>query len=143
MKISTKVRYGMRAMIELARRNNEAPVMLGIIAKNQDLSEKYLEQLFTMLRNAGLVKSERGNKGGYRLARKPEEISALEIFEALNGPLELVECSVNKECCDRFSNCDTAGLWKEISDFLKKTLMSKNLEELSKSNSGNNSMFYI
>lgn len=143
MKISTKVRYGMRAMIELARRNGDAPVMLGIIAKNQELSEKYLEQLFTMLRNAGLVKSERGSKGGYRLAKKAEEISAYDIFIALNGPLELVECAANKECCERFSNCDTAGLWKEISDSLKKTLMSKNLEELSKSNSGNNSMFYI
>jgi Rrf2 family protein len=117
--------------------------MLGIIAKNQDLSEKYLEQLFTLLRNAGLVKSERGSKGGYRLAKKAEEISAFDIFIALNGPLELVECSVNKECCERFSNCDTAGLWKEISDSLKKTLMSKNLKELSKSNSDNNSMFYI
>lgn len=143
MKISTKVRYGMRAMIELARRNGDAPVMLGIIARNQDLSEKYLEQLFTMLRNAGLVKSERGNKGGYRLAKKAEEISAYDIFIALNGPLELVECAVNKECCERLSNCDTAGLWKEISDSLKKTLMSKNLEELSKSTSDNNSMFYI
>ncbi len=133
----------MRAMIELARRNGDAPVMLGIIAKNQDLSEKYLEQLFTMLRNAGLVKSERGNKGGYRLAKKAEEISAYDIFIALNGPLELVGCAVNKECCERFSNCDTAGLWKEISESLKKALISKTLAELAQKNAGNFEMYNI
>lgn len=130
MKISTKVRYGMRAMIELARRNNEAPVMLGIIAKNQDLSEKYLEQLFTMLRNAGLVKSERGNKGGYRLARKPEEISALEIFEALNGPLELVECAMNRKSCIRSEICNTVSLWTELNQNIRGILASRDLAQM-------------
>ena len=130
MKISTKVRYGMRAMIELARKNNEAPVMLGIIAKNQDLSEKYLEQLFTMLRNAGLVKSERGNKGGYRLARKPEEISAYDIFIALNGPLELVECTVNRDFCKMINECSANGLWSELAESIGTILRSKTLSQL-------------
>ena len=129
MKISTKVRYGMRAMIELARRNNDAPVMLGIIAKNQDLSEKYLEQLFTLLRNAGLVKSERGSKGGYRLAREASEITAYDIFIAMNGPLELVEC-VNGKICIRNRACETKEIWRDLTDLIQEHLQSKTLAEL-------------
>ena len=143
MKISTKIRYGMRAMIELARNKGEEPVMLGIIARSQNLSDKYLEQLFTLLRNAGLVKSERGSKGGYRLAKDASEITAYDIFIALNGPLELIECTVNKDCCDRFSSCDAAGMWKEISDSIKTILESKSLAELSQAGTDNSNMFYI
>ncbi len=130
MKISTKIRYGMRAMVELARSKREEPVMLGIIAKNQNLSEKYLEQLFTLLRNGGLVKSERGAKGGYRLAKDPDNITALEIFEAMNGPFELVDCSINPGSCKRSSECETIELWKELSDKIKETLSSKTLSDL-------------
>jgi len=129
MKISTKVRYGMRAMIELARRNNDAPVMLGIIARNQEISEKYLEQLFTLLRNAGLVKSERGNKGGYRLAKEAAGITAYDIFIALNGPLELVDC-VGRTDCLRSGLCETKEIWTDLTDLIQKHLQSKTLAEL-------------
>jgi len=130
MKISTKIRYGMRAMIELARNKGDDPVMIGFIARKQNLSEKYLEQLFTLLRNGGLVKSERGAKGGYRLAKDPDNITALEIFEAMNGPLELVDCSIDPKSCRRSSECETVDLWKELSDKIRKILSSKTLAEL-------------
>lgn len=126
----------MRAMVELAQNRRHKTIMLGIIARNQDLSEKYLEQIFTLLRNAGLVKSERGAKGGYRLAKKAEEITAFEIFEAMNGPLELLDCTKNSETCVRSSECETVELWKELEDKIKKTLSSKTLAELSEKNSG-------
>lgn len=132
MKISTKVRYGMRAMVELARRNDEAPVMLKSIAKNQKLSEKYLEQLFTLLRNAGLVKSERGSKGGYRLAKKADDITAYDVFIAMNGPLELVDCVVSKDFCDRIHECNTRCIWKHISDAVIDILKSRTLLELAR-----------
>jgi Rrf2 family transcriptional regulator, cysteine metabolism repressor len=130
MKISTKIRYGMRAMIELARNKGGDPVMIGFIARKQDLSEKYLEQLFTLLRNGGLVKSERGAKGGYRLAKDPDDITALEIFEAMNGPLELVDCSKNPTSCRRSSECETIDLWQELNEKIRAVLSSKTLFEL-------------
>lgn len=129
MKISTKVRYGMRAMIELARRNNDAPVMLGIIAKNQEISEKYLEQLFTLLKNGGLVKSERGSKGGYRLARKAEEITVYDVFTAMNGPLELVEC-INGSGCEREKLCETKDVWRDMTAIIEKFLKERTIAEL-------------
>jgi len=132
MKISTKVRYGIRAMIELARRNDEAPVMLGIIAKNQDLSEKYLEQLFTLLRNAGLVKSERGAKGGYRLAKEASKITVFDIFVAMNGPLVLAEC-VNGGECEKKGSCETKKIWTDLTDLIENYLSDQTLAELAES----------
>ncbi len=130
MKISTKVRYGMRAMVELARQSGDKPVMLSVIAMNQGLSDKYLEQIFTMLRTAGLVKSVRGSKGGYILAGDPEKIRVLDIFTALNGPLELVDC-VDSQNCDRCDNCPTYPLWLELTGAVKDVLGSKTLADIS------------
>jgi len=130
MKISTKVRYGMRAMVELARLGGQKPVMLSVIAANQGLSDKYLEQIFTMLRTAGLVRSVRGSKGGYILADDPKNIGVLEIFKALNGPLELVDC-VDSKNCDRCANCPTYPLWLELTDAVKNVLGSKTLADIS------------
>jgi Rrf2 family transcriptional regulator, cysteine metabolism repressor len=132
MKISTKVRYGMRAMIELTRRNDEAPVMLGIIAKNQDLSEKYLEQLFTLLRNAGLVKSERGAKGGYRLAKEASKITIYDIFVAMNGPLVLAECVSGGEC-EKNGSCETKKIWIDLTNLIENYLSDQTLAELAES----------
>lgn len=130
MKISTKVRYGMRAMVELAQQSDRTPTMLSIIAKNQGLSEKYLEQIFTMLRTAGLVKSVRGSKGGYVLAKESAQTNLLEIFTALNGPLELVDC-VDDRSCDKCDSCPTYPLWREITGTIKVLLESKMLADIS------------
>src|SRR5690625_7937979 len=91
MKISTKGRYGLTIMIELARKFGEGPTSLKSIAKDNDLSEHYLEQLAAPLRNAGLIKSIRGAYGGYILAREPKEITAGDIIRVLEGPITPVE----------------------------------------------------
>ena len=141
MRLSTKVRYGMRAMIELARQAGDKPVMLRTIAERQGLSEKYLEQLFTHLRTAGLVKSERGARGGYRLARSADKITALDIYMALGGEAELIECAEHPERCDRHGDCPTIGLWRELGEALRRILAGKTLKELAAA--GRDAMYFI
>lgn len=130
MQISTRVRYGMRAMIELAMEQNNLPLRIPVIAENQDISLKYLEQLMIILKNAGLVKSVRGKAGGYILARDPENITAAEIFSALDGNFTIIPC-VNEPChCERREICKTQGLWQKIDSSLKKTLGEITLRSL-------------
>ena len=93
MKLSTKGRYGLRAMIDLARYSEVEPVSINSIAARQNISERYLEQLVALLRKAGLVKSIRGATGGYILAKDAAEISVGDILRALEGSLEPVKCA--------------------------------------------------
>jgi len=130
MKISTKIRYGTRAMVELAFHYGEGAIELGEIAKKEDISPKYLEQVIVPLRTAGLVKSVRGSKGGYSLAKPPSDISLREVFEGLEGPVSLVDCLVDPEACQRTSSCVTREIWKEVSDTIDKILSSVTLEEM-------------
>ncbi len=130
MKLSTKVRYGMRAMAELARQSNGSPVMLRTIAERQNLPEKYLEHLFTSLRTAGLVASERGARGGYRLARPADQITALDVYTALEGDLELIACAEHPDRCPYREDCVTADLWRELGVALREVLAKKNLKDL-------------
>ena len=92
MKLSTKIRYGTRAILELASRFGEGPIELKEIARSQEISIKYLEQVIIPLRTAGMVKSARGAKGGYSLAKPPSEICLFDVVETLEGPLYLVDC---------------------------------------------------
>lgn len=142
MRLSTKVRYGMRAMIELARQAGDKPVMIRTIAEKQGLSDKYLEQLFTHLRTAGLVKSERGARGGYRLARSADKITALDIYLALGGAAELIECAGHPETCERHHDCPTIGLWRELGAAMRCILAGKTLKELA-ATAQNDTMWYI
>ena len=93
MKLSTKGRYGLRAMVDLAVHETEGPVSIQSIADRQELSEKYLEQLLGMLKRAGLVTASRGSQGGYRLAKDSGHISAGDILRALEGDLSPVDCA--------------------------------------------------
>ena len=92
IKLSTKGRYGVRAMVDLAKRFGEGPVLVRSIAERQEISGKYLHALLASLKSAKLVRSVRGSGGGYALARAPEEIMLNEILEALEGPFSLVDC---------------------------------------------------
>src|SRR5512136_3365708 len=130
MKLSTKIRYGSRAMVELASHYGEGAIELKEIAKKENISPKYLEQVIVPLRTAGLVKSVRGSKGGYTLARPPSDISLREIFEGLEGPVNLVDCLVDPEACQRTSTCVTREIWKEVSDLIEKVFGSVTLEEM-------------
>ncbi|MED4585573.1 MULTISPECIES: cysteine metabolism transcriptional regulator CymR [Brevibacillus] len=139
MKISTKGRYGLTIMMELANRNGEGPTSLRSIAQRHDLSEHYLEQLIAPLRNAGLVKSIRGAYGGYVLAKQPEEISAGDVIRVLEGPISPVEFAEEEDPAKRY-------LWLRIRDSISAVLDSTSLQDLisfEDDGRSDNYMFYI
>ena len=148
MKFSTRSRYGLRFMIELAARsNNEKPVYLREISSLQDISEKYLSKLVLSLKAAGLVTSERGTSGGYKLGRLASEISVLDIVEALDGSIFPVECSKSPSICNRYNICHAKDIWCELGNVMKKFLSSKKLDKLGKMATSlkdyNDNMYYI
>ena len=114
MKISTKGRYALRLMVVLAAYGGESPVSLRDVARRQQLSDKYLEQIVTPLSRAGLVRSVRGAGGGYLLTRAPEEYTVGDILRPLEGDLAPVECATDEEYCERCGQCVTVELWQEI-----------------------------
>lgn len=130
MRISTKIRYGTRAMLELASHYGEGPVDLKEIAKREDISLKYLEQVIIPLRTAGLVKSIRGSKGGYSLAKPPAEICLIDLIKVLDGPMDLAECLKDPKSCSRSPSCVTRDIWKEASDAIQQVFSSITFEEM-------------
>ncbi len=123
MKISTRGRYALRTMVDLAQHGGEGLVTLKDVTARQDLSQKYLEQIVTQLSKAGLVKGTRGPQGGYRLARDPRDYTVAEILEQVEGSLAPVEClEAEKNTCERCSSCATidmwTGLYKVVTDYL-------------------------
>ena len=114
MKISTKGRYALRLMVDLALEGCGEPVSLRDVARRQQLSDKYLEQIVTPLSRAGLVRSVRGAGGGYLLTRDPAEYTVGDILRPLEGDLAPVECATDAEFCDRAGQCVTVELWQEI-----------------------------
>lgn len=133
MRLSTKVRYALRAMIELAFHESEGPQLLRDIARAQKLSPKYLEQLTIPLRHAGLVRSERGPNGGYELTRPATQITALDIVEAMEGPLDLLDCVRNEAACDLAENCVSRKLWMRVGGAMSSALMETTLADLRES----------
>lgn len=129
MKISTKGRYGARAALELALKYGAGPVMVREIADNQEISERYLEQILNTLRTADIVKSTRGAKGGYELAHHPSEIRIGDVIRALEGPFDIVSCTQGHEC-GRESRCATYSLWNEVKEAIEGVLDRITLEEL-------------
>lgn len=130
MKLSTRTRYGMRAMIELAQYEGKRPLQLRTIAERQDISLKYLEQLMTMLRSAGFVRSVRGAKGGYVLGKALDEIRLSDIFRCLEGPVTTAECIENKDYCERATNCIARRVWQRVEDAIDNVLESITLQDL-------------
>lgn len=114
MKISTKGRYGLRVMTDLAVNGNGGCVSLKDIAERERLSEKYLEQIVNQLSKAGLVRSLRGAKGGYQLTKSPEEITVEEILRATEGSLAPVACAEDNGRCVNYGDCVTSFIWTEI-----------------------------
>jgi len=145
MKISTKIRYGTRAMLELASHYGEGPIELKEIAKKENISLKYLEQVINPLRGAGLVKALRGSKGGYSLAKPPSEICLYDVVETLEGPLNLLECLRDPKVCQRVPSCVTRDIWQEVSEAISKIFYSVTLEDMvnrKMDKEGNNSSMY-
>ena len=130
MKISTRGRYGKRMMLDLAAHHDQGPTPLREIAKRQDLSVKYLEQLIIPLKAAGYIRSVRGARGGYTLARKPDKISVGQIIKTLEGGLSLVDCVEDPKVCEREKNCPTRDIWLRMSERLMEELSSLTLSDV-------------
>jgi len=133
MKLSTKGRYGVKAMFELALNYGNEPISIKAIAEKQAISEYYLEQLFGTLRKAGLITSSRGAMGGYVLSKSPGEISAADILNVLEGPIEISECISDEEMnCSKADYCATRLLWLKISSSVNDVINSVTLEDMVK-----------
>lgn len=130
MKISTRSRYGLRFMVELASHYPNKTVLLKQIALAQELSQKYLSLLVIPLKGAGLINSSRGAHGGYLLAKHPKDISVLDVVEILEGDIVLVECVRNPSICKRLKKCHTYDIWCELSGLLKNKMRSTTLADL-------------
>lgn len=132
MKLSTKGRYGLRAIIDLARYSENEPVSIRSIASRQGISEGYLEQIVALLKKAGLVKSIRGVSGGYILAKNMREISVGDVLRALEGSLEPVKCAAfhPEENCAAANGCVTKYVWQKINQSIASTVDAISLAEL-------------
>lgn len=151
MRISTKGRYGLRALLEVAVSSDTEPVSIRSISENQNISEAYLEQLMPKLRKAGLIESQRGAAGGYRLTRPADEISVGEVLRALEGELDAVDCpglkeiSSEEEGCSESQTCVTKYVWQKINESISRTVDEISLgtlveqnRQLREQNSGDN-----
>ncbi len=130
MKLSTKARYGTRAMMDLALHHEERPVQLKDVAGRQQISLSYLEHLITSLIAAGLLKSTRGARGGIELAKPPEKIKLNMIVEALEGPLMIVDCLKGANNCPRSGACATQDIWGKLKMAMDEVLESVTLQDL-------------
>jgi Rrf2 family protein len=117
-------------MLDLAAHHDQGPTPLREIAKRQDLSVKYLEQLIIPLKAAGYIRSVRGARGGYTLARKPDKINVGQIIKVLEGGLSLVDCVEDPKMCEREKNCPTRDIWLRMSERLMEELSSLTLSDV-------------
>lgn len=133
MKLSTRGEYGLRAMFDLALHHGEGPIPLRNVAERQEISENYLEQLISVLRKAGLVRSIRGAQGGYVLNKEPGEIKIGDIIRVLEGPIAPWDCvsgEKDKDACSRAEACVTRGIWEKVRDSIIEVLDSISLQDM-------------
>jgi len=136
VKLSTRARYGVRALFELAVHYGEGPLPLRQVAASQGLSERYLEQLAAPLRQAGLVRSVRGAQGGYVLGKPPQDITVAAIFRVLEGPISLTDCARDDppggaiDHCGRAEGCVARNIWTRVNDSIIEVLDGITLADL-------------
>ncbi|MDI6619687.1 MAG: Rrf2 family transcriptional regulator [Clostridiales bacterium] len=130
MKISTKGRYGLKAMLDLATYSLGDQITLKSIAERQNISDKYLEQIFSALRKAGLVKSVKGTQGGYILGKRPSDITVGDILRVLEGTLSVIDAADNMD--DDAETCIRNNVWEKIDESIENTVDSITLEDLVK-----------
>jgi Rrf2 family cysteine metabolism transcriptional repressor len=131
MKLSTRGRYGVRAMFELACNYGQGPIPLKNIAEKQNISESYLEQLLGILRKGGLVRSIRGAQGGYQLAKPPEQVRVGDVIRVLEGPIAPAECvsEYSNECINA-DKCVTRVIWEEVKESIENVLDNITLHDM-------------
>ena len=130
MKLSTRGRYGTRMMLDLAQHFDKGPVQIGDIAKRQDISVKYLEQLIIPLKKANYIKSVRGPRGGHLLAVSPEKVTVGEIVRILEGGIDLTDCVGNPDLCSRSDQCVTRKIWAEATQAMFDKLNAVTLAQM-------------
>ena len=139
MMISTRGRYALRMMLDLAEHADEGFIALKDIAERQDISKKYLEQIIPVLNRSGLLQTSRGFQGGYRLIKKPSEYTVLEILNATEGSMSPVACLEGEENnCPRKGECLTLPVWQGLKDAVESYLGSITLEDILANGSGGN-----
>jgi Rrf2 family iron-sulfur cluster assembly transcriptional regulator len=155
VRLSTKSRYGLRALFDMAYNAGNLPIQVKEISSRQNISPRYLEQIFQSFKKAGILKSKKGPQGGYFLAKNPEDITVREIVEAAEGDTLLVNCSsrdeIEKESCEFNGSCVTQPVWAEASNLLNeffsgitlKTLCERGMEIGLKRESRHKFMYYI
>ena len=132
MKISTKGRYALRVMIDLALNNNGKHISLKEISERQEISNKYLEQIIALLNKAGYLDTARGNTGGYKLSKKPKEYIVGDILRATEGDLAPIYCLTEDGECNTQKKCKTYSFWKGLDDVINEYIDGKTLEDLIK-----------
>jgi Rrf2 family cysteine metabolism transcriptional repressor len=130
LKLSTKCRYGARAIVEIARSYGKFPTKRKDIAESQNISESYLENILISLKKHGIIGTIRGSQGGYVLNRTPSDVTLFEVVQALEGSLAPVECLEKSAKCERIAVCTTRNVWKELMEAQEKVLRSITLQNL-------------
>jgi Rrf2 family cysteine metabolism transcriptional repressor len=130
MKFSARSRYGIRALVQLAIHYKDGPLPIKTLAEREKISNKYLEQLAALLKNAGLISSIRGPNGGYVLAREPEEIKLTDVFAALEGTAAPFDCIVHKDFCSHCGDCVTKNIWLKLEKAMNGVLASISLKDV-------------
>ena len=130
MHVTTRLRYALRAAVELAMAYKTGPVMVEKIAEKQNISRKYLENLLVGLKNSGLIASVRGSRGGYELIVPPDQVTAYDIAVAVEGEIAVTDCVIHPGVCPEVETCPTRDLWIELTMQIRRTLSSVTLKDL-------------
>ncbi|KPK72906.1 hypothetical protein AMJ87_03390 [candidate division WOR_3 bacterium SM23_60] len=132
MKLSSRFRYGLRLLVDLARNYEKGPVLLKNIAECEKISKKYLEQIVILLRTAGIISATRGAKGGYYLVKDPKKIKITDIYKILEGSFAPVTCIDNPRTCTLIRTCPTRKLWVMLGEQIERTFKNQTLADLAK-----------
>ena len=130
MRISTKGHYGLRSIIDVALHQAKGPVTLNDIAERQSISVKYLWQVINPLKASGFLSVTRGAKGGYVVARRPDEITMLDVLSTLEGPISILKCLTHDDACPRIHTCIGRTVWMEVTNAVEKALSNLTLAEV-------------
>lgn len=130
MKLSTKGKYGLKAIFELSLHVNEGPMPLNMIASKQKIPEQYLEQIFSTLKKSNLITSVRGAQGGYLLNKEPNDITVGDVLTILEGPVSLSQCLIDESSCENSNDCSTKLVWEKLKIGIEDVLNSITLQDM-------------
>lgn len=132
MRVTTKGRYGLRAVLKLAYQENRKPLSISTIAAEEQISPEFLEQIFYKMKKSGIIKSTRGPGGGFSLSKELEDITLADILEAVGEPVTLSPCSTEgtKKDCPRTNKCDAYAIWQDVSTHLNEYFNSITLKDM-------------